>query len=612
MSLMINQPCRLTPPATPADWHALDRQSVLAALDTYESGLPHAEASSRLNACGANILPLRRQTTAWQILLRQCLSPIFYILGLAALVSIALGDVTDAAFIAIVVGINVAVGGYQEWRAERSMRALQRLLTLRAAVERDGEVYEVNAETLVPGNIVWLEPGARVPADVWLLSAHGLEVDESLLTGESLPVDKDPGWVGEASAPVADRLNMSYAGSIVFRGRGKGVVVATGTATNVGQLALDLLGATAGKPPLLLRMERFNHAVTMGVILAAVAVGLIGILGHGYPVSQMFFFAVALAVASIPEGLPAALSIATHRMARRGVIVRRLAAVERLGSCTLIASDKTGTLTCNELTVREVRLASGEVFEVTGEGYSPNGRVLFEARPFEPSSHVALNDLARAAVLCNEADLHPQDGGWVWRGDPTDIALLSLAHKLGWNREATLDLHPQVNEIPFEPEHRFAATYHATDAAVRVFVKGTPERVLAMCTAQADPAALRTWHEVAEAMAGRGYRVLALAEGSAPEGLDPSGVPPQPSRLTFLGLAGMIDPLRPGVRNAVAACHTAGITVCMVTGDHPVTALAIARDLGMATRQDQVVTGHELDAPSSMTISVEKTPPRGK
>jgi magnesium-transporting ATPase (P-type) len=547
MSLVISQ---LSRPVTATEWHTLDSQGVLVALGTCDKGLPEAEALHRLKAFGENVLPLQRQVPAWQILLRQCLSPIFYILGFAAVVSVSLGNATDAVFIVLVLGMNVAIGGYQEWRAERSMRALQRMLTLHAAVERDGEVYEVNAESVVPGDIVWLESGVRVPADLRLLSAHGLEVDESLLTGESLPVDKDPEWIGEASAPIAECFNMAYAGSIVVRGRGKGAVVATGTATNVGQLALDLTRDTGGKPPLLLRMERFNRTVTVLVVLAAVIVALIGILGHGYPVAQMFLFAIALAVASIPEGLPVALTIAlaiaAHRMALRGVIVRRLAAVEGLGSCTLIASDKTGTLTCNELTVRQICLPSGEQFEVSGEGYSPNGRVLSEGRPVEESGHEALNALARAAVLCNEADLHPQDGGWTWRGDPTDIALLSLAHKLGWNREAALELHPQVNEIPFEPEHRFAATYHEMDGTVRVFVKGAPERVLAMCVAQTDTESLRIWHEIAEKMAGGAYRVLALAEGPAPDGLNRSDVPPEPLGLTFLGFVGMLDPLRPG------------------------------------------------------------------
>ncbi len=561
---------------TPPAWHALDLPAVLRAVNGSEHGLTEAEAAACLKTWGPNQLPRQPPPPWWEIGLRQFRSPLIYILGLAALLSLAIGHGTDAAFIAAVLCINAAIGGYQEWHAEQSTRALQQLLQVRAAVVRDGEVRELAAEAVVPSDVVWLESGNRVPADVRLLTAHGLEVDESLLTGESLAVVKDPSWRGDPSVPIADHLNMAYAGSIVARGRGKGMVVATGSATAVGQLAMDVLGTTGGKPPLLVRLERFTQMVAWTVLGAACLVALIGVFGRGHTVSDMFLFAVALAVSAIPEGLPVALTVAlavaTTRMARRGVIVRRLAAVEGLGSCTLIASDKTGTMTCNELTVQEIRLANGERFESTGEGFVPKGQVFFQGQPVEPGTRPQLNALARAAVLCNEADLHPRDGTWVWRGDPTDVALLSLAHKLGWNRAACLDLHPQVNQIPFEPEHQFAASFHRVNGTVQTFVKGAPERVLAMCGWPDRSLSIRELQALAESLAERGYRVLALAEGPAPPDLDPSQAPSEPAGLTFLGFVGMIDPLRRGVRNAVAACHGAGITVWMVTGDHPGTA----------------------------------------
>jgi magnesium-transporting ATPase (P-type) len=578
-------------------WHALPLPEVFAATEAHETGLSAAEAASRLQRFGPNELPQSPPPAWWQILIRQFQSPLIYVLCAAAAVSVAVGDVTDAAFIALVLAINAAIGGYQEWRAERSSRALQKLLQIRAAVVRDGEVHEIDAERVVPGDLVWLESGNRVPADVRLLIAQGLEVDESFLTGESLAVLKDVDWTGEPASPVGDRRNMAYAGSIVIRGRGQGLVVATGTRTAVGQLALDVLGTAGGQPPLIERMERFARTVAYGILAAVVVVALIGIVVHGHSVHDMFLFGVALAVSAIPEGLPAALtvalSIATTRMARRGVIVRRLAAVEGLGSCTLIASDKTGTLTCNELTVREIHTPDGRAFQVTGEGFTPDGEVLLDGRPADDDARRRLAALARAAVLCNEADLHARDGAWTWRGDPTDVALLAMAHKLGLAREASLAQHPQVNAIPFEPEHQFAASFHRVDGRVHAFVKGAPERVVAMCrppdSGAGDPLAL------AESLANHGYRVLALAEGPAPDDLDPALAPPQPAGLTFLGLVGMIDPLRPGVREAVAACACAGIEVCMVTGDHPVTALAIARDLGFARDPDQVVTGRQLE-----------------
>lgn len=579
-------------------WHARPAAELFQKLDADAAGLTSQQAQARLKQYGPNRLPQHPPPTWWEILLRQFQSPLIYILLAAAVVSLFVGDFKDAGFIAIVLVINAVIGGYQEWRAEQSSRALQQLLHIRASVLRDGEVRELDAEEVVPGDLVWLESGNRVPADLRLLSAHGLEVDESLLTGESLPVVKDPDWVGDESTPAADRLNMSYAGSIVVRGRAKGLAVATGTHTLVGQLAVDVLTTTGGKPPLLERMEKFAHTIAYAVLASVAAVSVLGILLHGYSLTEMFLFGVALAVSAIPEGLPAALTvalaIATSRMARRGVIVRRLAAVEGLGSCTMIASDKTGTLTCNELTVRDVRLPDGTDLEVRGEGFAPDGEVRRNGQRIRATDDAALRDLARTAVLCNEGDLHRRDGEWIWRGDPTDVALLSFGHKVGLKREELLDEHPQVGAIPFEPEHQFAATFHEVDGDVQAFVKGAPERVLAMCDWGGNSSRRQAMQELAESMASEGYRVLALADGPGPDDLSDDEAPPHPTGLEFRGFVGMIDPLRPGVREAVSTCHRAGIIVCMITGDHPVTALAIARDLGLAREPDQVVSGGEL------------------
>ncbi len=583
-------------------WHAVDIVEVWRSLNSAEQGLSQAEATQRLEKFGPNKLPHQPPPTWWRILFRQFQSPLIYILVAAAVVAVIAGDFKDAGFIAGVLLINAVIGGYQEWRAEQSSRALQQLLHIRAAVVRDGEVREVDAEELVPGDVVWLESGNRVPADLRIISAHGLEVDESLLTGESLAVTKDPAWRDDASTPVADRLNLAYAASIVIRGRAKGVVVATGINTVVGQLAVDVMSTSGGRPPLLVRMERFSRTIAYLVLVAVAVVTVLGIVVQGHILQDMFLFGVALAVSAIPEGLPAALTVAlavaTTRMARRGVIVRRLAAVEGLGSCTLIASDKTGTLTCNELTVREIRSPSGIDLKVSGEGFAPEGEVLLDGKPIEASAIADGAALVRAAVLCNEADLHRRDGEWTWRGDPTDIALLSLGLKLDIQREMLLDQHPQINEIPFEPEHQFSATYHKVDDDNYVFVKGAPERVLNMCDWSGDDSRLREFQAMAESMAEKGYRVLGFAEGRVDPGLTSDTTPEQPKDLKFCGYMGMIDPLRPGVREAVERCHQAGITVCMVTGDHPVTALAISRDLGLAVKREQVITGTELVAMS--------------
>ncbi|MDP1798922.1 MAG: HAD-IC family P-type ATPase, partial [Planctomycetaceae bacterium] len=520
----------------------------------------------------------------------------------AAVVSALIGDIKDAAFIAAVLMLNAIIGAYQEWQAEQSSHALKKLLRMHAQVERDGEVREVKAEEVVPGDVLWLESGNRVPADIRLLSAQGLEVDESLLTGESLTVRKDSAWMGEEGATLADRQNMTFAGSLIARGRAKGVVVATGTATSVGQLALDVMGSGGGKPPLLERMERFTNYVAVGTLVAAGVIGLLGIVLWGYTLVETFFFVVALAVAAIPEGLPVAitvaLAVATTRMARRNVIVRHLTAVEGLGSCTLIATDKTGTLTCNELTVREVCLANGDLFPVTGQGFSPQGEVLMAGRRLELADHPQLAATVRAAVLCNEADLQHRNGEWVWRGDAVDVAALSLGVKLGMQREQTLDTFPLVSSIPFESEHQFAASFHQDDERMEVFVKGAPERVLDMCGDQLSGADRARLDQAALGMAARGLRVLAVASGQLAEAPHPEDVPPQPTNLTLLGFLGMIDPLRGGAREAVAECQQAGVLVTMVTGDHRVTALAIARDLGLAERDEQVVTAADLDGKS--------------
>ncbi len=577
--------------ASSVSWHCGTSETVLARLGASAEGLSSAQAAERLASSGRNVLPHRPPPAWWQFALRQFQSPLIYILAVAALVSVAIGDAGDAGFIAVVLAVNATIGGVQEWRAERSSRALQQLLAVRASVLRDGDWRELDAEELAPGDVVALESGNRVPADLRLLEAHALEVDESLLTGESLAVAKDARWQGEADAPLAERLNMAHAGSSIVRGRARGVVVATAGRTAVGQLALDIASG-GGRPPLLERMERFTRAIAISVLVASAVVGVLGVALRGYGVSDMFLFAVALAVSAIPEGLPVALtvalSIASARMARRGVIVRRLAAVEGLGSCTLIASDKTGTLTCNELTVRVASLPDGRELDVSGEGYSPEGEVSVDA-----AARPSLERLARAVVLCNEGQLQRRNGEWTWRGDPTDVALLVFGHKAGVTREEELALAPLVDAIAFEPERQFAATFHrAASGDQRVFVKGAPERVLAMCAL--DHAARERIAEQSAALAARGFRVLAVAEGIAQPDQESEGVAADPSALEFLGLVSMIDPLRAGAREAVQRCREAGIAVSMITGDHPVTALAIARDAGFAERADQVVTGREL------------------
>jgi len=593
----------------PVAWHNQELPVLLADFETKPEGLEQEDAAARWLRYGPNRLPERPPRPWWNILLSQFRSPLIYILVLAAGVSLLIGDIKDAGFIVLVLAINATIGCYQEWRAEQSCHALRKFLQIRSAVLRDGEVVEINAQEIVPGDVVWLESGNRVPADVRLMSATGLEIDESLLTGESLAVLKDAQWTSLEAVPLADRRNMAYAGSIVTRGRAKGLVVATGTKTSIGELALDVLGSIEGKVPLLVRMESFTRFIALAVLIAAAVLGFIGVWFGNYTVSEMFLFAVALAVSAIPEGLPVAmtiaLAVATSRMARRGVIVRRLTAVEGLGSCTLIAVDKTGTLTCNELMVGEIYLPDGKRMEVTGQGYKPVGQVHLGGDALGAGSSESLDRLVRTGLLCNESDLHHRNGSWVWRGDAVDIAILSLGIKIGSTREHLISEYPQVNQIPFEPEHRFAATFHIASDQTLVCVKGSPERVLGMCTVQDRFECPERYEQEANLMAERGFRVLALAQGIVSSEVPPSVSPELPPNLEFLGLIGMLDPLRPGIHETIRKCQEAGLQVVMVTGDHRSTAMSIAKQIGLVDGENQVITGQELIDEPSLILSEE-------
>ncbi len=580
-------------------WHAEQAHAILEALGSNEHGLSSSEVLLRRNEYGGNVLPEKGPIPLWRIIVGQFVSPLIYILVIASIVSIAIGDAKDALFIGFVLALNTAIGAYQEWQAERSSQALKKLLNMRAHVERSREIQEVNAEEVVPGDVLWLESGNRVPADVRLLSSQGLEVDESLLTGESLTVQKNAAWIGEETTPLAERQNMAFAGSLVARGRARGVVVAIGTATHVGQLALDVMGGGGGKPPLLERMERFTNYVAVGTVVASILIGLLGSFLWGYTLIEAFFFVVALAVAAIPEGLPVAitvaLAVATTRMAKRNVIVRNLTAVEGLGSCTLIATDKTGTLTCNELTIREILLPHGEVFQVTGEGFVPKGEVLLGAKPMQKTLHEGLDAMVQAVVLCNEADLHPRNGDWVWHGDAVDIAALNVGIKLGMERVRLLEQFPMIRHLPFESEHQFAASFHEVGEQKMVFVKGAPERVLDMCRREQITVEDRArFEQMVLEMASRGFRVIAAAKGLVRGTLSPNESLPVPKDLDLLGFLGMIDPVRHGAKESIAECQRAGVLVSMVTGDHSITALAIARELGLAHGESQVASATDI------------------
>jgi magnesium-transporting ATPase (P-type) len=595
---MTEQARRSMPPSHP--W-TLDPERLLEELETDRTGLTEAEVARRQEQFGPNELAELRGRSALKIIVDQFRSPLIYILLLAAVVTILLGEYIDAGVIALVLAINAVIGFIQEYRAEQSMAALRELARATARVRRDGRDRQVDAAELVPGDVVLLETGDRVPADGRILRLAALEVDESMLTGESTVVAKSTATLS-AETPLAERLNSVYMGSVVTRGRGTVLVLSTGTTTELGKIAGEVERIGETKTPLQARMTRFAHVIG-AAILGACAVGLVIGLVRGEDLGELVLALVALAVAAIPEGLPivltVALAISVRRMARRNVIIRRLPAVETLGGCTTIGSDKTGTLTQNRMTVLAIH-AGGRHYDVTGSGYDHAGQILDRetgAAPAEPPDG-PLRTTLLVGALCNDSLVELLDGEHKVRGDPTEAALLVAAAKCGLTKEDLEQAYPRVAEIPFESERRFAATFHRDPSSDRSFVavKGAPEQVLAMCTtALGDRLDREAVLARAEQMAAEGLRVLAMARREIEVIGDDRDLDRHMEGLELVGLQGMIDPPRDEAIAAVRGCQDAGIRVIMITGDHATTALAIARQLGIAEEGDRVITGSEME-----------------
>jgi Ca2+-transporting ATPase len=571
-------------------------EEVLKHLKTSLTGLSKDEVNKRLNFYGANKLPTQKPVTVFAIFFQQFLNPLIYILAIAAIISLSLGDMSDAAFIAAVLLLNAIIGTLQEYSAEKSAQALKKIAKTICLVERDSDIFEVESENLVPGDIVILESGSKVPADLRLISSRGLEVDESLLTGESLTVTKEYRLELTDEVPLGVRKNMLFTGSIITKGRAKGIVVATGLHTELGKIADSISFGEDAPPPLLIRMNRFTKKVAIFLLITTFTMAVILLL-KGQSWQEVLMFSVALSVSAIPEGLPVALtialSIASRKMAKKNVIVRKLPAVEALGSCSFIATDKTGTLTVNQLTIKKIITPEGNNIEVEGSGLSPAGDI-------KNANEDYLTRLLIPSVLCNEANLISHDNEWKGFGDSVDLAFLVAAHKAKLNPTKLRDQYQLVEEIPFEAENQYAATSHITNGQTLVSVKGAAEKILLMCdkmaTYRGDVAIERD--AIATQMnhfAEAGYRVLAVASGEGNVDLSNSL-----NGLTFLGLVGMIDPLRPEAAKAIHECHNAGIQVAMVTGDHPKTAFAIAHELKLAKEAEHVVSGPQLKQASEI------------
>jgi magnesium-transporting ATPase (P-type) len=595
-------------------WHALDERKILELLDTDVRGLQVDEAGARLARYGRNSLRPPPRRGPFMRFLLQFHNVLIYVLIAASAVTAALGQWVDTGVILGVVIINAMIGFVQEGKAERALDAIRGMLSPKAMVRRGGRRMEIGADGLVPGDVVLLASGDRVPADLRLLQAKNLRIDEAALTGESQPVEKTTQPVGRDDA-IGDRYCMAYSGTLVTYGQGLGVVVATGDATEIGRISGMLRQVQELTTPLLRQMATFGRWLSAAIVGVAVLTFAMGLL-RGYTMAEMFLAAVGLAVAAIPEGLPAimtiTLAIGVQRMAGRNAIIRRLPAVETLGSVTVICSDKTGTLTRNEMTVKTVILAE-EVIEVTGAGYAPEGGFTRSGEDLLAAAHPRLTEIARAAVLCNDAVLHERDGEWRLDGDPTEGALVTLALKAEIDPALEHEAFPRADLIPFESEHRFMATLHHDHSGHGyIYIKGAPERILEMCASERRgegdrPLRADYWHDMIHQTAAAGQRVLAVAWREPRAGQRELSFPDVERGCTLLGMLGIMDPPREESRRAVKQCRNAGIRVKMITGDHAVTARAIAVELGIATDGSEVLTGAKLERMSDAQL-VELAP----
>lgn len=583
-------------------YYALEKEELLKLLQVSEKGLSSSQAAERKKRYGENKLPDKKAISLFSIIMHQVLNPLIFILVAAAIASILIGEGKDAIFIFLVILINTALGTYQEYQAEKSASSLQQLMRILAKLRRDGKELELDSKELVPGDRVYLETGMKVPADMRLFELNGLEVDESFLTGESVAVVKELDSL-EKPLSLGDRKNMAFAGSTVVSGRAWGIVCATALDTQVGQIAQSVSEGESAKPPLVLRMEKFVARISIAILLLSVGLALV-LRYQGMDFEAIFFFVVALAVSAIPEGLPVALtvaySLASKRMANRSVIVRKLSSVESLGSCTVIASDKTGTLTVNEQTVKQIHLLGHAPIQVSGAGYTGEGELRdTQGQRVEARSNRQLEELLHIAVLANEGELLQEQGQWLSQGDAMDRALLAMAYKAGIEPESLRKSYPLEGLVPYEPERKYSAAFYRFEGQLYALAKGAVETVLELCSESiAGPLDKKKLLAQANTLAQKGYRVLGFARGMADESQN-KGSETKLQKLCFYGLIAFLDPLRPDAKDAISICQGAGIRVLMITGDHPATAHTIACDLGISSKEAKAVTGAMLSEAGS-------------
>lgn len=583
-------------------WYSLTIIETLSSLQTKETGLTSQEAKARLDKFGPNRLEEKRKTPAWLLFLSQFKSFLIILLIVASGISAVIGEYIEAVAIIVVVILAGVLGFVQEYKAEKALEALKKMAALKSTVIRDAKEQEIPAEDLVVGDIILLKVGDKIPADGRLIEAVSMKTDEASLTGESLTVDKTAEVILEKEVPLGDRKNMVFMGTSVSYGRGKAVVVATGMETEFGKIAKMLQEVEEQKTPLQLSIDRAAKWIGISAIILSSLIGLLGVI-RGKPFLEMFIWVVALAVAIVPEALPAVmtttLALAVIKMAKKNALVRKLQAVETLGATSIICSDKTGTLTEDKMTVRKIWL-NGKLIEVEGVGYQPTGKFTFEGKPFD-TTDATLNKLLTIGALCNDTQLlyNTQDG-WFIKGDPTEGGLLVVAVKAGVDLKKLKELNPRKDEIPFSSERKRMTTIHSTPQGLVAFSKGALEVILGSCgyilqdgkeqkiTQQDTDKILRHTQQLADGA----LRVLGLSYRNIDENYTLKDVE---SDMVFVGMVGMIDPPREGVKEAINVCKKAGIKPIMITGDHKLTAVAIARELGILTPTGRTLSGSELD-----------------
>lgn len=576
-------------------YYSLKIEDVFLSFNSSEKGLTKKEAAKRLGKYGKNELPKKKRDSVFKIFFRQMLDPIVLLLIITIIFSLLINEVIDAVAILFIVLVDLIIGTFQEWNAEKTAESLSNMIKVKCKVLRDGREEEIDSSDLVIGDIVLLESGNKISADLRIIECHNLQIDESVLTGESINVVKTNNIMSEFST-LGDRKNMAYAGTSVVTGRAKAIVVATAIDTEIGKIANKVSNTKEAKSPLTIRMEKFSKQISILVVVIALLIAAV-LIYKGTPGSEIFLSVIALSVSAMPEGLPLALTmaltIASNRMSKQNVVVKKLNSVESLGSCTVIASDKTGTLTVNEQTAKKILLPDNSAFEIEGTGYNDKGKII----PLDGADIDKAKEISLLGAINNEAHFDKKGKIYNMYGDSIDIAFLALGMKAGIDKDSV----EIVGTIPYESENKYSAVFYKKDNEYYCTVKGSLEKVISFCKTMKigntnKKINIELLQSQNEDLAKEGYRVIALASGKVSKFVEKEFYEENDiSKLSFVGMTAFIDPVREEVKDSIDECKSAGIKVVMITGDHPLTAFKIAKDLHLVSSFDEVTTGLEVE-----------------